>query len=183
MVKARAIFMAFLLASCFVPAAFSQTETATISGRVSDPSGAMVSGVEVQLENIDQATVREATTDRDGLYTFPSLSPGQYHMTIKKAGFRQIEVVNVVVNVEDRLEWRSSCRKLPGSERGWLSGASWHADDWRICAILHLPDQGVRAYQHRNRSVFSIATGRRQRPPGALRSGTRITRSGSRVNC
>lgn len=84
--------------------AFSQTESATVSGRVTDASGSVVSGTEVQLQSTERGTSQQTVSNHSGIYSFPSVQPGQYHMTLHKAGFRQIEFVGLVVNVQDHLE-------------------------------------------------------------------------------
>src|SRR5437667_1677524 len=85
-------------------AAFSQTESAAVSGRVTDASGSVIPGTEVQLQSTERGTSQQAISNQAGIYSFPIVQPGQYHMTIRKAGFRQIELVSLVVNVQDHIE-------------------------------------------------------------------------------
>ncbi|HEY6351199.1 MAG TPA: carboxypeptidase regulatory-like domain-containing protein [Candidatus Angelobacter sp.] len=82
----------------------SQTESATVSGRITDSSGAVVAGTQVQIQSIERGTVWEATSNGAGIYSFPSVQPGQYHMTVRKVGFRQVEFVGLVLNVQDHVE-------------------------------------------------------------------------------
>jgi Carboxypeptidase regulatory-like domain/TonB dependent receptor len=98
--------LALILATFIISAvaAFSQTESATVSGRVTDTSGSIVPGTEVELRSTDRGTSQQTVSNPAGIYSFPSVQPGQYHMAIRKAGFRQIEFVGLVVNVQDHIE-------------------------------------------------------------------------------
>src|SRR6266853_6752098 len=60
--------------------AHAQVTGATLSGTVTDPSGAVVSGATVSTRNTATAVVRDATTDSAGLYTIPNLVPGDYEV-------------------------------------------------------------------------------------------------------
>lgn len=99
-----AILFALMARGWCVPRAFCQTETATISGRVTNRSGATVAGAEIHLENLEQVTVRTAHSNKDGIYAFSNVPPGPYRISVRKAGFRRVEGIDIVVNVQDRQE-------------------------------------------------------------------------------
>ena len=61
--------------------------TATISGTVSDTTGAVVQGVEVTVTQTDTDTQRTTTTDASGSYLIPNLPLGPYRMRASKMGF------------------------------------------------------------------------------------------------
>ena len=69
----------------FASIAFAQL--ASVTGRITDPSGAVVPGASVTARS--SATGVTATTEStsDGYYTLPALQPGQYEITINKQGF------------------------------------------------------------------------------------------------
>jgi hypothetical protein len=90
-----------LLVSCAV---LAQTESARISGVVTDPSGAVVVDAEIILTNVEQGTSSTVVTNHAGIYVLPSVRPGQYRMSARKDGFKTVDVLGVVVNVQDRLE-------------------------------------------------------------------------------
>jgi hypothetical protein len=83
---------------------WAQSETATVSGQVVDPSGLNVTGAQVKLVDIDRGTGTSVATSTAGLYTFPSVRPGRYRMEIMAAGFKVVNVTGVTVNVQDHLE-------------------------------------------------------------------------------
>ena len=61
--------------------------TGGIEGNVTDTSGAAVAGATVEAVDVPDAVTRNTVTNNDGAYRFPSLIPGTYSVTIKKAGF------------------------------------------------------------------------------------------------
>ena len=61
--------------------------TGGIEGNVTDASGAAIAGATVEATDVPDAVTRDTITNDDGAYRFPSLIPGTYSVTIKKAGF------------------------------------------------------------------------------------------------
>ena len=57
-------------------AVFAQVTGATLSGRITDPSGAVVVGARIVIEKMDTGVTREAMTNEEGLYSAPNLAPG-----------------------------------------------------------------------------------------------------------
>ena len=60
---------------------------ASISGRVTDPSGGVVAGAQVTARQTDTNLTGEATTDGEGRFRFPYLKVGPYEITVRQAGF------------------------------------------------------------------------------------------------
>src|SRR5215831_2478980 len=60
---------------------------ATLTGTVSDPTGALIPGVEVTAKNTATGVVSSAITNETGTYRFPSLQPGTYEATATLTGF------------------------------------------------------------------------------------------------
>jgi hypothetical protein len=83
---------------------WAQSETATLSGQVVDPSGLNITGAQVKLVDIDRGASSSVTTNNTGLYTFPSVRPGRYRMEVVAVGFKVVNVTGITVNVQDHLE-------------------------------------------------------------------------------
>src|SRR5216683_955885 len=87
-------FSSTLLVGClfallaFAPQSRAQV-SAAISGRVTDQTGAVVSGATVTAKNLETGAVRTATTDDSGRYVFLSLTVGAYEVQIAKQGFQE----------------------------------------------------------------------------------------------
>ncbi len=114
------------LVSCLFTAAFglgvilsvscvcsAQTESATISGRITDSSGAVIIKATVDLQSADKGTIVQTTTNDAGIYVFPSVHPGVYHITVRKDGFKTEDFVGLTANVQDHLE--QNFRLVPGA--------------------------------------------------------------------
>ncbi len=77
---------------------FAQSD-ATVSGTVSDPSGAPVAGANVTALNIATGVVTPTVTNQAGIYTMPQLPPGRYTFTAEHAGFRKAVTNNLELQV------------------------------------------------------------------------------------
>jgi carboxypeptidase family protein/TonB-dependent receptor-like protein len=102
-VHLRALTAGLVFLSILMQCAFAQTELATILGRVTDSSGAVVAGAEVEIRNIDTNLAVMSGTNGDGLYTIPSLHPGHYVISVRKPGFKTVSVTQLDVNVQDNV--------------------------------------------------------------------------------
>src|ERR1700678_8675 len=95
------VFAASLLCFSFVCALQlrAQTDTAQLSGLVTDSSGAVLPHASVLIVNRDTGVSRSAQTDKQGQYTAPALQPGRYRVTVEANGFRTLVTENVTLNV------------------------------------------------------------------------------------
>ncbi len=74
------------------------TTTATLSGVVTDPSGAVLLKASVTLANPEKGIIRAFATDATGRYSFSQLPPGAYTLTIKAKGFEEYRQSGIVLN-------------------------------------------------------------------------------------
>ena len=80
--------------------AFASGPTGTITGTVTDPSGAVVPKARITVRNEATNAVRDAETDDDGDYTVALLPPGRYQVTAESKGFRKSIFSDVTVDVD-----------------------------------------------------------------------------------
>ncbi len=92
-------FASCLLVMFLMPLLEGQVVNATLTGIVTDPSGATVSGGKVTATNTGTNIVHEATTDAAGVYTLPALSPGEYRLEATQPGFKKEVVSGIVLQV------------------------------------------------------------------------------------
>src|SRR5438270_8383545 len=77
----------FLAAAAWIASAQENINRASVSGRVTDQSGAVVQGAQVTARQIDTNFIGAATTDREGRFRFPYLKVGQYEIRVRRQGF------------------------------------------------------------------------------------------------
>ena len=85
-----ALFTLFMFLLTLAPTArlVAQTATGTISGRITDSSGAIVPGASVILTETDTRLILHGITNGEGLYTFSSLQAGNYSVEVSSKGFK-----------------------------------------------------------------------------------------------
>src|SRR6266481_7838297 len=82
------------------PAAMAQSSSSgTVTGTITDSSGAAVPNAAVTLMDAATGGGRSATTNDKGLYTFPYVNPGSYSVKVSKQGFKLTVVSDQVVQV------------------------------------------------------------------------------------
>ena len=70
-------------------------QTTSITGTVSDPSGAVIPSASISIVNIETGAQREAAADAQGRYTIQQVVPGTYKLTAKAAGFADVVIERV----------------------------------------------------------------------------------------
>ncbi len=81
------------------PVALYGQALSSVNGTVTDPSGAVVPGATVILENIERGTRREVVTDSGGRYSFAQVQPDLYKITARSKGFNDVVVNKVELQV------------------------------------------------------------------------------------
>ena len=86
------ILAVLVIAAVMAPSMMAQSlVTGDITGTVTDPSGAVVSGAMVSLKSDANGSTRSATTGSNGTYRFSLLSPGSYTVSVTASGFSKAE--------------------------------------------------------------------------------------------
>lgn len=97
-------FVCLLAALLAASSVLAQTDTGSVTGFISDPTGAAVAGASVTL--LDEATGRvyRATSSETGNYVLNAVIPGSYALSVEAKGFNKAVRTNLVVNVQARLQ-------------------------------------------------------------------------------
>ena len=93
---------ALILVGVAAPVA-AQEARATLLGRVTDSTDAIVVGAKVEAKNTATGVSLTTTTNRSGDYIFPLLVPGPYSVTVENAGFKTYTRSGVVLRVNDQV--------------------------------------------------------------------------------
>ena len=97
--KHRSSFLA-LAALSVAPAIVFAQSTATLSGTVKDPSGAVLPGAQIVIRNLGTGVERTLTSDGAGQYVAPSLTPGDYTVIATANGFGTFTVQRLTLLVD-----------------------------------------------------------------------------------
>jgi hypothetical protein len=130
------LFGLFVLGSLTVfPGLQAQSNSGSINGTVSDPSGAVVPGASVSIQNPVSAYSRSTTTDNTGQYRFPNLPFNPYHLTVVKDGFATFagdvnvdSVIPVASNVHLKVGAASNTVTVEGGEDLIENDSTVHTD-------------------------------------------------------
>ena len=93
------LFSVILLLSCSLTLR-AQSTYGSLTGTVTDATGAVEPGAAITLTNTATAEKQTQKSGDTGLYSFVNLNPGQYKLTIEKTGFKRINRENIVIQVQ-----------------------------------------------------------------------------------
>ena len=93
------VISAFALGS--LPMYGQTADTGAIAGSVNDPSGAPVAGAAVVINSLATREERDLTTDGEGNFSVPFLTPGNYDVTVRTAGFKPLVLKSVQVQITE----------------------------------------------------------------------------------
>src|SRR6266567_6366214 len=83
----------------FAAVAWAQTQTATLRGKVTDHSGAVVPSVQVTLTNTEQDRSWKAVSNNEGVYEFVQIPPGKYALAVEARGFKKYQQTGMTLEV------------------------------------------------------------------------------------
>jgi Carboxypeptidase regulatory-like domain len=98
---------AVLLLFCFSSYAGplrAQSTNGSISGRVTDPSKAVIADAKVAAIGVDTNERHEVRTNDSGQYYLTNLPPGNYRIEIEKTGLKNVVKPDVALHVQDAIE-------------------------------------------------------------------------------
>ena len=89
--------------ACTPSAGFAQSDAATISGRITDQTGQVLSEARVHVMNVDTGVEQSTQSGTEGIYAVRNLRPGRYRMVVEKDGFKTIALDGLTLVVQDVL--------------------------------------------------------------------------------
>lgn len=108
-----ALLAVLALAVLFASSSNAQVVSATLTGTVTDSSGASVPGALVTATEVNTGVVRSTQTSAEGVYSLPFLPPGTYKVDIGKEGFKKFTEANFELDVSS--VGRVNATLTPGS--------------------------------------------------------------------
>src|SRR5262245_49533452 len=83
----KTAWVALFITALFSIIALGQNEAGQIIGKVTDASGAAISGATIILKSVDTGVERRVMSDKDGFFLVTGLQPGVYEFTAQASGF------------------------------------------------------------------------------------------------
>ena len=91
------LFFSLAILVLFTTSGWAQALFGTLSGTVTDPSGAVVANAKITLRNADSGDTRDSVTDNQGYYSFASVPVGTYVVSVEAPGFQGFRVTGVAL--------------------------------------------------------------------------------------
>ena len=148
-----AILVAFISVS-----AWSQTQLATVSGIISDPSGAVVPSVAVTIFSQGTGLKRSALTDTAGQYRFAGLPTGTYSLRIEKKGFQSQVREGVELSSAAEVTINSQLAVGDLSQQTTVSATAAAIDSATSTVEGLVPAQSLAELPLDNRDLYSAVT-------------------------
>jgi Carboxypeptidase regulatory-like domain/TonB-dependent Receptor Plug Domain/TonB dependent receptor len=105
-VVAVGVFLAFIFCIFASIPVRAQVTGATLSGTVTDSSGAVIAGAQLSIKDTANGISKDATTDSAGFYTVPNLPAGPYEVKVTAAGFNTaISSITLAVGAQQTLSF------------------------------------------------------------------------------
>jgi hypothetical protein len=158
---------------CLTSLGVGQTTLSSITGTVTDPSGAVVPGANVTVTNEGTQIARQVTTGTSGVFNVPNLNVGTYRVTVTAPGFARYErgglvlTANQVLNVDTRLELAATATVTEvraatpaiNTETSSLSGVttSQQLQQLPLEMSRHLADKGFYTFIFLNTGTSSVS--------------------------
>src|ERR1700747_298730 len=89
-----------LMGTLSTAAGWGQVERGTVTGVITDPTGAVVAGANVSILSVNTNLVTKTESSSAGIYYLPSLPPGRYELRVEHAGFRPAVVSDIVLGAD-----------------------------------------------------------------------------------
>src|SRR5438105_12493531 len=87
MKRLNGFLVGIALATLLATSLPAQSIFGTLTGIVSDPSQSVIAGATLKLRDEQSGALRDTVTNSDGYYTFVSVPPGKYELTVTSNGF------------------------------------------------------------------------------------------------
>jgi hypothetical protein len=135
----------------------AQETTGTITGTVTDQTGAVLPGVTVSVKRVETGRAQDFVSNEAGRYTATALEPGTYEVTFNLSGFQPVTVKAIELHVNDRLEVSGKLGVGQVSETVVVSAASQFVQPTPAVQTLMGPTQ-VQELPLNNRNFVQLAT-------------------------
>jgi hypothetical protein len=117
--------------------------TASLSGTVTDATGAVIAGAHVSVTNLGTGNTRMVDSDSAGLFGVPSLQPGDYKVEITATGFAKYTIQKVTLNVDREVTQNVSMAVSASGETVQVQSATQEIEAQTITVGQVIDNQSV----------------------------------------
>ncbi len=147
-----------LLSSLWSTSAAAQTVAGTISGLVTDASGAAVSGTSIVVTDLDRNVNLRSTSNDAGFYLVTPVPPGRYKVRAEKAGFRSFLVESLPIATQQKATINVSLQIGSLTESVTISSAAQVIDTTSATLSGVVENKRIIDLPLNGRNVFALAT-------------------------
>ncbi|TAN23580.1 MAG: carboxypeptidase regulatory-like domain-containing protein [Acidobacteria bacterium] len=180
---------AVVLATCLfwnAPLLAQTASTGAVQGTISDPSHAAIPGANITLLNPANGALLRAQSDAHGGYTFPSVTPGTYLMTVSATGFKAYKVSSLpvtvnkaaLINVQMQLGTTTQTVEVTAGSLQLQTASATVGNSLNSHEILLLPTLHRDSAELINYQPATVAQGPQTRVAGAVDDQNTITLDG-----
>src|SRR6266404_5745746 len=143
------------IALCMPLAVFAQT-SGSITGEVTDQSGAVAPNATVTATNSKTNVARSTATNASGIYSFPDLTPGTYEVKVSAPGFATIVKSNIELQVQQtaRVDFSLSLGQASQTIEVSASGALLNTDNATVGTVIE--EKRISELPLNGRNFFSL---------------------------
>lgn len=159
-------------------AALAQTDTATLTGTVQDPSSAGVPGATLTLTNNGTQQKRTTVTSSEGRYQLNLLQPGLYSLTVKADGFKQFLDTQVQLQVAQNTVLNPVLAIGTTTETVEVTGAATLLNTESAASGTNITEEKIKSLPLNGRQFIQLAL----LVPGANSGGRQVQQNTARLN-
>ena len=115
---------AFCFVLILVPPALLAQDTSSVTGTVTDPTGAAIAGAQVTLASPEHGLNRSVPSNSTGEYSFGALPIGSYNLTVTAPGFKTYEARGIILRVAQKARVDVSLQVGGAKEEVWVEGTT-----------------------------------------------------------
>ncbi len=178
-----AVCLIFALVCCML--AIAQVSTSSVTGVVTDSTGAVVANAKVEVKNESTGQTYQATTSDAGKYTIPSVIPGRYSVTVSAPGFQKFASVNNVLAVGQPLVVNATMTVGATNDTVEVQSNYERVETTNATISDLITEKQVKNLPLNGRNPLTLLTlepGVVQRPSGSSGSGTHVFGSRDRAH-
>ena len=164
-----------------------------VTGQISDSTAAAIAGATITITNANTNAARSATTSDAGIYSFPSMPPGNYHLRVEKQGFKSANSSQFELQVQQtiRLDFPLSVGQISESIEVSAAASQLQSENSTVGTVIEnkriveLPLNGRNYLQlvslSPNVTTISPSAGQAGSRQGGDRAGQSIAVAGQRI--